>query len=78
MSDAATKRLLRMIAESGFEPGDAVENAWVQEQALRALALEGRALDAALTLAGEQAWIENGWRPGTLTLTARGYRVARG
>lgn len=78
MSDLAAKRLLRMIAASGFEPGDAVQNAWVQAQALRGLGLDGYILDAALTLAGEQGWIENGPRPGTLALTDQGYRVARG
>jgi hypothetical protein len=67
-----------MIVECGFEPGDPMQNAWLQTEALRALALERDALDVALTVAGEQGWLENGRQPGTLTLTARGFRVARG
>ncbi len=70
--EAAARQLLKVLVNAGFAVDEPVQNAWVQSEALRAMGLEGGALDSALTLAGEQGWIENGPRPGTLVLTTVG------
>ena len=71
-SEGTARQLLKVLVDAGLSVEEPVQNAWVQSEALRTLGLEGDALDAALTLAGEQGWIEPGPGPGTLVLTHAG------
>ncbi len=71
-SESPARQLMKVLVDAGFAVDEPVQNAWVQSEALRALGLEGEALDAALTLAGEQGWIDTGPGPGTLVLTHAG------
>jgi hypothetical protein len=63
---------MKVLVDAGFGVDEPVQNTWVQSEALRTLGLEGEALDAALTLAGEQGWIDPGPGPGTFVLTHAG------
>ncbi len=76
-SESAARQLLKVLVDAGFDVDEPVQNAWVQSEALRALGLQGEALDSALTLAGEQGWIESGPGPGTLVLTMAGLGTVR-
>ncbi len=69
-SESPARQLLKVLVNAGFSVDEPVQDDWVQSEALRTLGLEGDALDAALTLAGEQGWIDPG--PGTLVLTHAG------
>lgn len=71
-SESTARQLMKVLVDVGFSVDDPVQNTWVQSEALRALGLQGEALDAALTLAGEQGWINPGQGPGTLVLTHAG------
>ena len=71
-SESTARQLMKVLVDAGFSVDEPVQNAWVQSEALRTLGLEGDALDAALTLAGEQGWIVPGPGPGTLVLTHAG------
>jgi catalase (peroxidase I) len=71
-SEGTARQLLKVLVDAGLSVEEPVQNAWVQSEALRTLGLEGDALDAALTLAGEQGWIVPGPGPGTLVLTHAG------
>ncbi len=76
-SEGTARQLLKVLVDAGLGVDEPVQNAWVQSEALRTLGLEGDALDAALTLAGEQGWIETGPAPGTLVLTHAGLGTVR-
>ncbi len=76
-SESTARQLMKVLLDAGFGVDDPVQNAWVHSEALRTLGLEGEALDAALTLAGEQGWIETGPAPGTLVLTHAGLGTVR-
>ena len=71
-SESTARQLMKVLVDAGFAVDEPVQNTWVQSEALRALGLEGEALDAALTLAAEQGWITPGSGPGTLVLTHAG------
>ena len=71
-SESPARQLLKVLIDAGLKVDEPVQNVWVQTEALRVLALNGEALDAALRLAGEQGWVENGPQPGTMVLTASG------
>ncbi len=71
-SESPARQLLKVLIDAGFNVDEPVQNTWIQTEALRVLGLEGAALDAALRLAGEQGWVENGPQPGTMVLTAAG------
>ena len=72
-SESTARQLMKVLVDAGFGVDEPVQNTWVQSEALRTLGLEGEALDAALTLAGEQGWIGPGPGPGgTLVLTHAG------
>ena len=71
-SESAARQLMKVLFDAGFNVHEPVQNAWVQAEALRALGLEGEALNSALALAGEQGWIDNGPELGTLVLTPAG------
>lgn len=76
-SESPARQLLKVLVDAGFDVHEPVQNAWVQSEAMRALGLQGDALNSALTLAGEQGWIDNGPAPGTLVLTAAGLGTVR-
>jgi hypothetical protein len=71
-SEGPARQLLKVLIDAGLKVDEPVQNVWVQTEALRVLALNGEALDAALRLAGEQGWVESGPQPGTMVLTASG------
>ena len=52
--ESTATQLMKVLVDAGLSVDEPVQNAWVQSEALRTLGLEGEALDAALTLAGEQ------------------------
>ena len=76
-SEGPARQLMKVLVNAGFSVDEPVQDDWVQSEALRTLGLEGEALDAALTLAGEQGWIETGPAPGTLVLTHAGLGTVR-
>lgn len=71
-SESSARQLLKVLIDAGFKVDEPVQNAWIQTEAFRALGLDGEDLNAALKLAAEEGWIENGLQPGTLVLTAAG------
>ena len=72
-SETPARQLLKVLIDAGLKVDEPVQNAWIQTEALRALGMDGEALNAALNLAGEQGWVENGSQPGTIVLTAAGH-----
>jgi hypothetical protein len=71
-SETPARQLLKVLIDAGLKVDEPAQNAWIQTEALRALGLDGEALNAALRLAGEQGWVENGLQPGTMVLTIAG------
>ncbi len=71
-SEGPARQLLKVLIDAGFKVDEPVLIAWIQTEALRALGLDGEALNAALNLAGEQGWVENSPQTGTMVLSAAG------
>jgi hypothetical protein len=68
------KKILKMLVDRGLGEGDTMRNARVRSNML-ALGLEGVALDAAVSVAGEREWIGDG-PPGSIQLTPKGHSTS--
>lgn len=75
---ANARRLLGLFIRSGVAANEPMQSSWVQSEALRALGLRGDALDAALTYAGSEEWIDNGPGQGTIVMTDAGVLAGEG
>lgn len=68
------KKILKMLVDRGLGEGDTMRNAMVRSN-MRALGLEGIALDAAVSFGGEREWIGDG-PPGSIQLTPKGHSTS--